>query len=358
MAKTLFQWPGGKSGQFKRISKMMPEHTCFVEGFGGSGAVTFNKEPSDVTIYNDLDSDLTHFFTVYREAPERLCDWLEKVPYSYDTYETFAKEFYGWDNPDKDYEPPCEPLEGDLLLPEEITHEHIQRAGVFFTLRYMQFGAKYNGKSGFGRSKVQDQAGTFKRAKERLREFTGVWDNVTIENVSYEDLITKYDSEETLFYFDPPYIGTEQYYRESDFGHDEFCDHLEEIEGYWIVSYDEIPERLEKYHVDVEESTNFIDSGRKGEGKDTIETLVTNFDPSKVKKFTGRGQSGLGSFDQPKGLSNGVGNDIKEEENISNNDTIGTEKTSEDGSDSFLDFALEDEEDDEDTSSGFLDDAI
>lgn len=294
MADTLFQYPGGKSGQFKRIQAMMPDHECFVEGFGGSGVVTLNKEPAEVDVYNDLDSDLVHFFTVFREANDRLVDWLEKVPYSYETYEDFVDAFYGEAGEDPNGELPAKPLTSTIVSSDDISRNHVKRAGIFFTLRYMQFGAKYQGRSGFGRSKVQNGAETFKNAVERLREFAGAWDHVTIENVSYEKLIDTYDSEDTLFYFDPPYIGTEGYYRESDFSHQKFCKDLERIDGYWIVSYDEIPEPLSKYHVSVEESTNFIDSGMKGEGKDTIETIVSNFDPDDVRKFTTSGQVGLG----------------------------------------------------------------
>ena len=293
MADTLFQYPGGKSGQFNRIEGMMPDHECFVEGFGGSGVITLNKKPAEVDVYNDLDSELVHFFLVYREANDRLVDWIEKVPYSYETYEDFVDAFYGKAGEDPDGSLPAEPITDNLATGADISHNHVRRAGIFFTLRYMQFGAKYQGRSGFGRSKVQNGAQTFKNATKRLREFAGVWDHVTLENVSYEKLIDTYDSEDTLFYFDPPYIGTEGYYRESDFSHRNFCNDLERIDGYWIVSYDEIPKQLEKYHITVEESTNFIDSGMKGEGKDTIETVVTNFDPEDVRKFTTTGQAGL-----------------------------------------------------------------
>jgi DNA adenine methylase len=294
MAETLFQWPGGKSGQYKRILKMMPHHECFVEAFGGSGVVTLNKPNAEVTVYNDLDKDLVHFFIVYREAEERLSEWLEKVKYHNLTYHDFAEAFYGWDDPESKHEAPAEPITDNLATPEDIEHGHIVRAGVFFTLRYMQFGAKYHGKSGFGRSKVQNGAVTFHNAKERLREFSGCWDHVTMECCSYEELAGPYDGPDTFWYFDPPYIGTEDYYRESDLDHQDFVEFLTELEGMWIVSYDTIPEELEQYHVTREESTNFIDSGMKGEGKDTVETIICNYDPEDIQGWTGSGQTGLG----------------------------------------------------------------
>ncbi len=296
MADTLFQYPGGKSHQFERIRSVMPQHTCFVEAFGGSGTITLNKKPSGVDIYNDLDSELVNFFAVYRAAGEELCDWLETVPYSYEVYEDFADAFYGPSNEDPNRGLPGEPVTDNLVTPDEIEHENVVRAGVFFTLRYMQFGAKYQSRAGFGRSKVNNEAEAFYNAKKKLREFIGCWDHVTIENVSYEKLIDTYDSESTLFYFDPPYISSEDYYRESDFSHQKFCKELTRIEGYWIVSYDEIPSELEQYHVSREKSTNFVGPGVNGEGKETVETLVTNYDPDDVQKWSASGQSGLSQW--------------------------------------------------------------
>lgn len=301
MADTLMQYPGGKSGQFKRIQDMMPEHECFVEGFGGSGVITLNKEPSEVDVYNDLDEELVHFFIVFRESTDRLCDWLEDIPYSYSQYEDFIDRFYGEPNKKPpEYGLPGEPITNTLATEDDISYNHVRRAGLFFFLRYSQFGAKYSGRAGFGRSKVQNGAETFANARERLRDFSDSWDHVTIECVTYEKLVDYYDGENTLYYFDPPYVGTEQYYRESDFDHRSFVETLTEIEGYWIVSYDELPKVFDEeiggrdnYYVTVEESTNFIDSGVKGEGKDTIETMVTNFDPDEVNQHSPSQQSGL-----------------------------------------------------------------
>lgn len=257
-----------------------------------------NKKKADVNVYNDLDSELVHFFIVYRECPERLIKYLNGIPHSYEVYEDFVDAFYGPANEEPDGRLPGNTITDNFAGPDDISRNDVKRAAVFFTLRYMQFGAKYQSRSGFGRSKVQNGSATFTNAKERLERFIGCWDDVTIENVSFEKLQDSYDSEETFWYCDPPYIGTEDYYRESDFSHEEFVDWLLDLEGYWMVSYDEIPERLEDFNVSVEESTNFIDSGVKGEGKSTIETLVTNYDPSDVQKFTSSSQSGFDKWDK------------------------------------------------------------
>lgn len=349
MADTLFQWPGGKSGQFDRIMKLMPDHECFVEGFGGSGVITLNKPKSVVDVYNDLDSELVHFFVVYREAPEQLCNWLESVPYSYSTYEDFVDAFYGEANEDRDEQRlPGRTITDNLATADDISYNDVRRAGIFFTLRYTQFGAKYQGRSGFGRSKVQNGAETFNNAKERLREFVGCWDHVTIENVSYEKLIDTYDSEETFYYFDPPYIGTEEYYLESNFNHAKFVENLERIEGYWIVSYDKIPKKLEKYHITREKSTNFIDSGMKGEGKETVETLIMNFQPDNTQGFTSSGQSSISEV-----VGNGEQSEDEEdgEKLFESTDTNGDDETA-------ADDWLGTEEEEDDDEEGWLADEI
>ena len=46
---------------------------------------------------------------------------------------------------------------------------------------------------------------SFDAISERLR-------NVCIENLGYDECIRRYDSEDTLFYSDPPYLNSEHYY--------------------------------------------------------------------------------------------------------------------------------------------------
>jgi len=71
----------------------------------------------------------------------------------------------------------------------------------------MSFGSKgdnfaMSAKSGKPRNIYKD----FTKWSERLKM-------VTIENMDFEKLVINYDREETFFYFDPPYVGTESYYK-------------------------------------------------------------------------------------------------------------------------------------------------
>jgi site-specific DNA-adenine methylase len=61
-----------------------------------------------------------------------------------------------------------------------------------------------------------------------------------IYNLDYKDIISKYDSESTFFYVDPPYMGKEEYYINHDFNkdtHKELSEVLNNIKGKFLLSY-------------------------------------------------------------------------------------------------------------------------
>jgi DNA adenine methylase len=61
-----------------------------------------------------------------------------------------------------------------------------------------------------------------------------------ILNEDYKEVIKKYDSKDTFFYLDPPYMGREKYYINHDFdekSHYELADILNNIKGRFALSY-------------------------------------------------------------------------------------------------------------------------
>jgi len=65
-----------------------------------------------------------------------------------------------------------------------------------------------------------------------------------VENLDFEDVITKYDSPSTYIYLDPPYWQTETYYSNHDFDredHERLANTLSQVQGKFSLSYYEFP---------------------------------------------------------------------------------------------------------------------
>jgi DNA adenine methylase len=70
-----------------------------------------------------------------------------------------------------------------------------------------------------------------------IKKFLAITD---IENMDFEEVITKYDSPSTYFYLDPPYWKTENYYSNHDFDskdHERLATVLGGIQGKFSLSY-------------------------------------------------------------------------------------------------------------------------
>src|SRR6056297_1996802 len=84
---SIFPYPGNKSRHADWILRHFPEHTCYVEPFGGATGVLANKPESKVEVYNDRDRDLVQFFDVLRERGQELAEWLDNLPYARAKYD-------------------------------------------------------------------------------------------------------------------------------------------------------------------------------------------------------------------------------------------------------------------------------
>jgi DNA adenine methylase len=65
-----------------------------------------------------------------------------------------------------------------------------------------------------------------------------------VENMDFEDVIKKYDSESTYIYLDPPYWKTENYYSNHDFDrndHERLAKTLKNVKGKFSLSYYDFP---------------------------------------------------------------------------------------------------------------------
>lgn len=120
----------------------------------------------------------------------------------------------------------------------------LQRAARFVFLQRMAFGANVRGRV-FGvdarnraRFRPSDVGAQLLAAGRRL-------EGVVIEQLPWLDFINRYDRPGALFYLDPPYFGTEDYYGPGMFGRGEFAvmaERLAQLKGRFILSLNDRPE--------------------------------------------------------------------------------------------------------------------
>lgn len=100
-------------------------------------------------------------------------------------------------------------------------------------------------KTSFGctKSSYATRPKNFDNTLKRFDEINERLKNVSVENKDFEGLIKLYDSDETLFYLDPPYYKTEKYYKNghqfTEYDHFRLCELLKNIKGKFILSYND-----------------------------------------------------------------------------------------------------------------------
>jgi DNA adenine methylase len=183
-----FGWYGGKYSHLDWLLPLLPKATHYCEPFGGSAAVLINRAPSPVETYNDVHGEVVNFFRVLREHGEELIKAIGLTPFSREEFERAISE-----------------------SPAGLSE--IERARRFYILaRQVRTGLAQKASSGrWAHCKLTSRAGMagavsrWLGAVEDLPLISQRLLRVQIENAPAAEVIRRYDSEETLFYCDPPY---------------------------------------------------------------------------------------------------------------------------------------------------------
>jgi DNA adenine methylase len=256
--KAPFAWIGGKSKLAKDIVAAMPDCKVYVEVFGGALSVFYAKPElsriKQIEVVNDINGELVNLHRVIQTRPETLSAYLNNMLISREIFDNIKTGAY---------------------LPKN----DVERAAYYFYLISQSFGGKMtNFAMDAKKRKPTNIYKDFKKWSNRLQM-------VTIENLSFEKLIKEYDSEDTFFYCDPPYVGTESYYKNTGgFGqvkHQQLPDALSKIKGKFLVSYNDCSLVRELYKEKTISKTKEIDytigSNVSGIKKSAQELFITNY---------------------------------------------------------------------------------
>jgi len=181
------KWFGGKGRMAAKILKLFPPHRVYVEPFGGGAGVLFAKEPSPVEIYNDVNSGLVNLFRVLRDPKqfEQFQRLVSLTPYSREEVCSYRET---WEKCDED----------------------LERAYRWFVVARLSFGGYFGHSWGFAvrasNRGMSETCSTWLSAIEGLPQVHARLMRVQIEHSDFRRIIATYDTPETLFYCDPPYI--------------------------------------------------------------------------------------------------------------------------------------------------------
>jgi DNA adenine methylase len=183
-----FGWYGGKFSHLDWLLPLLPTCHHYCEPFGGSAAVLLNRAPAPVETYNDLDGEAVNFFRILRDDKERLIEMIALTPFS---REEFAIACV--------IDPDQEPLERARRF---FVRARQVRTGLAQTASLGRWANCKNTSRGGMSGVVRRWLGSV----EDLPEIAERLLRVQIENRPAIEVIQLYDSPETLFYCDPPYV--------------------------------------------------------------------------------------------------------------------------------------------------------
>ncbi len=220
--KPLAPWVGGKSKLAKTIIEQINliNHTTYAEPFVGMGGVFLRRNYiPKAEIINDYSRDVVNFFRVLQRHYQA---FLDMIKWRFSSRAEFDRL---------------------MQIPAD-TLTDLERAARFLYLQKVCFGGKPVGRS-FGVTRHGPSRFDLTKLVPLLEDVHDRLTAVTIECLPYADFIERYDSDNTLFYLDPPYYECEHYYGKELFERADFekiAAQLQNIKAKFILSINDQPE--------------------------------------------------------------------------------------------------------------------
>ena len=183
-----FGWYGGKFSHLEWLLPLLPQTHHYCEPFAGSGAVLLNREPSPIETYNDLDGEVVNFFRVLRENTDELIKQIGLTPFSREEFSIA-----------------CE-LDPSLSNIERARRFYVRARQVRTGLAQTASIGRWANCKNTSRAGMSGVVSRWLGGVEQLYNIAERLLRVQIENRNAFETIELYDSPNTLFYCDPPYI--------------------------------------------------------------------------------------------------------------------------------------------------------
>jgi DNA adenine methylase len=266
-----FGWYGGKFSHLDWLLPLLPPCHHYCEPFGGSAAVLLNRPPSPVETYNDLDGEVANFFRVLREQKNSLVEAIGLTPFSREEFAVACR------------------LDPQVSALERARRFYVRARQVRTGLAQTASLGRWANCKNTSRAGMSGVISRWLGAVEDLPAIAERLLRVQIENRPAIDVIRLYDSPQTLFYCDPPYVhetrgdSSAYGYEMTDAQHAELAEILNHAKGkvalsnYQCALMDKLYPHSRWRKTFSGPRTNHATKGKR------VEVLWTNYDPTEAR---------------------------------------------------------------------------
>lgn len=242
-----FQWYGGKTHLRDFILPHISGSKIYVEPFCGSANIFFAKDPHPVEVLNDLNGEIINFFRILQDR-KTFKEFLHRVkwtPYSLDELRHAIRV-----RTLLEVATPVERAWAMFVIGSQAINGHADSEGNW-SRTFIPTRGRLNANRNEGMAQVTSR---WKRRISYLEAWRNRLMRAQIDSRNALTVIEYWDSEDTVFYLDPPYVESTRtsldiYSHEmTDDHHDQMIDILLKIKGRVVLSgyRSKLYERLDK----------------------------------------------------------------------------------------------------------------
>ena len=233
---------GGKSRLKKKLLKLIPQHSSYVEPFVGGGSMYWALEPTNKDVINDIDKDLIKGYKLLKSCNTDPKAYV--IPNNTKQMQTFVDSKLYNRNEDKLLK---------LLYMSTNTFGNIGKGKIYKNIS--------------GKSKINSLADY----KERMKK-------TTILNTDYKTVIKNYDSNTTFFFIDPPYEHSDTLYENSNMNYNDLRDILINVKGYFMLTINDSKVIRDTFKMFTIKGITVKSNGNAGIGDaDRKELIIMNY---------------------------------------------------------------------------------
>ena len=248
-------WLGGKARLAKRLCAMIEAapHRLYAEPFVGMGGVFFRRDfQPPVEVINDKSGEVVNLFRILQQHYPSFINELKFSLTGRATFERLKK-----------------------TPPESLTD--LERAARFLYLQRLSYGGRVSGQN-FSVKRQRGASFNLSTLEPMLADVHERLSGVVIECLDWKDFIDRYDTDETLFFLDPPYFGIEGYYGPGLFDRADYeimADRLAALKGAFILTLNDTPDVRRIFRRFAVEAIEFRYSVGRADNQKGREVIIT-----------------------------------------------------------------------------------